>query len=122
MRPDENARGVVQMLAGTRSGGDAEIGWGDGRTSGDDDSGSSMRPDDDDWPERHGLEVGSAISSPRGMASANGGLAQSCRITFDKDNPVWVALRGAAVNETVPIGSEPGSDPTAYAQKQRSYT
>ena len=107
------------MLAGTRSGGDADMGWGDGGTSGDDDSG--MRPDDD-WPERHGLEDGSTISSPRGMASANGGLAQSYRITFDKDNPVGFALRGAAVNESVPIGSEPGSDSMAYAQTQLSYT
>ncbi len=77
-RPDENAGGVVQMLAGTRSGRDAEMGLDDGRNSGDDDSGSGMRPDKYDWPERHGLEVGSAISSPRGMASVNGGLAHSC--------------------------------------------
>ena len=111
MRPDENAGGVVQMLAGTKSGGDAEMGLGDGGTSGDDDSGRGMSPDDDEWPERD-----------RGMASANGGLMQSCRITFDKDNPVGFALRGAAVNESVPIGSEPGSDSTAYAQTQRSYT
>jgi hypothetical protein len=109
MRPDENAGGVVQMLAGTKSGGDAEMGLGDGGTSGDDDSGRGMSPDDDEWPERD-----------RGMASANGGLMQSCRITFDKDNPVGFALRGAAVNESVPIGSEPGSDSTAYAQTQRS--
>ena len=52
-----------------------------------------MSPDDDEWPARHGLEVGREMSSPSGIAS-NGGLAQPCRITFDKDNPVRFDLGG----------------------------
>jgi hypothetical protein len=89
MRPDENAGGVVQALAGTRCGGDADRG--DGGTSGEDDDGSGTSPDDDKWPALHGLEGGSEMSSLSGMAS-DGGLAQPCRITFDKDNPDRFAL------------------------------
>jgi hypothetical protein len=91
MRPDENVKGVVQALAVTRCSGDAERG--DSGTSSEEDGGSGMSPDDDEWPARHGLEVGREMSSPSGIAS-NGGLAQPCRITFDKDNPVRFDLGG----------------------------
>ena len=53
-----------------------------------------MSPDDGEWPAWHGLEVDSEMSSPSGIASTNGGLAQPCCITFDKDNPVRFDLGG----------------------------
>ncbi len=98
------------MVAGTRRSGEAEMGLGDGGTSGDDDGGGGTGSADADWPEWHALEDGSEMSGTSDKASAKGGLAQSCRITFDKGNPVGFALRGAAAKESEPFRSEPGSD------------
>ncbi len=67
-------------------------------TSGEDDGGSGTSPDDDERPARHGLEMGSEMSRPSGVAS-DGALAKPYRITFDKDNPVGFALRGPEAEE-----------------------
>ncbi len=97
--PGENAGGAVQVQVGTRSGEDAKMGGGDGGFGGDDDDGSGVRPGNNDWPEWHGLEDDSEMSGPSGQASEKSGLAQSSRITFDKDNQVVFALNGAAAKE-----------------------
>jgi hypothetical protein len=53
------------------------------RTSVEDDGGNGTSPDDDECPALHGLEVGSEMSSPSGMAAlaSDGWLAQPYRIT-----------------------------------------